>query len=57
MVTYELREKDGGTEFDLIITDAIEGSKLHKEMLSAQSFFFPTSGPWRKPESPHSRAA
>lgn len=38
VVTYELREKDGGTEFDLIITEAIEGSKLHKEMLSAQSF-------------------
>ena len=38
VVTYELREKDGGTEFDLIITEAIEGTKLHKEMLSAQSF-------------------
>ncbi|KIN62509.1 Activator of Hsp90 ATPase 1 family protein [Sulfitobacter noctilucicola] len=38
VVTYELREKDGGTEFDLIITEAIEGSKLHKEMLSAQGF-------------------
>lgn len=37
-VTYELREKDGGTEFDLIISDAIEGSKLHKEMLGAQGF-------------------
>jgi len=38
VVTYELREKDGGTEFDLIITQAVEGSKLHKEMLSAQGF-------------------
>lgn len=38
VVTYELREKDGGTEFDLIITEAIEGSKLHKEMLGAQKF-------------------
>jgi len=38
VVTYELREKDGGTEFDLIIDKAIEGSKLHKEMLGAQSF-------------------
>lgn len=38
VVTYELREKDGGTEFDLIITEAIEGTKLHKEMLSAQGF-------------------
>ncbi|MEM9938458.1 MAG: SRPBCC domain-containing protein [Pseudomonadota bacterium] len=37
-VTYELREKDGGTEFDLIIENAIEGSKLHKEMLGAQDF-------------------
>ncbi|MEO0818676.1 MAG: SRPBCC domain-containing protein [Pseudomonadota bacterium] len=38
VVTYELREKDGGTEFDLIIDQAIEGSKLHKEMISAQGF-------------------
>ncbi|MGC1503347.1 MAG: SRPBCC domain-containing protein [Sulfitobacter sp.] len=38
VVTYELREKDGGTEFDLIITEAVAGSKLHKEMLSAQGF-------------------
>ena len=38
VVTYELREKDGGTEFDLIITEAIEGSKLHKQMLSGQKF-------------------
>lgn len=37
-VTYELREKDGGTEFDLIITNAVEGSKLRKEMLGAQGF-------------------
>ena len=37
-VTYELEEKDGGTEFSLIITDAIDGSKLHKEMLSGQSY-------------------
>ena len=37
-VTYELREKDGGTEFDLIIEGAIEGSKLHKQMLGAQDF-------------------
>lgn len=37
-VTYELREKDGGTEFDLIIENAIEGSKLHKEMLGSQGF-------------------
>ena len=38
MVTYELRGKHGGTEFDLIIENAIEGSKLHKEMLGAQGF-------------------
>ncbi len=37
-VTYELAEKDGGTEFSLIIEEAIEGSKLHKEMLDAQGF-------------------
>ncbi|MEM1035422.1 MAG: SRPBCC domain-containing protein [Pseudomonadota bacterium] len=37
-VTYELREKDGGTEFDLIIEEAIEGSKLHKDMIGAQGF-------------------
>ena len=37
-VTYALREKDGGTEFDLIIEDAIAGSKLHKEMIGAQGF-------------------
>ncbi|MEM7494058.1 MAG: SRPBCC domain-containing protein [Pseudomonadota bacterium] len=37
-VTYELREKGGGTEFDLIIEEAIEGSKLHKEMIGAQGF-------------------
>jgi len=37
-VTYELREKEGGTEFDLIIENAIVGSKLQKEMLGAQGF-------------------
>lgn len=37
-VTYELREKDAGTEFDLIIDNAIVGSKLLKEMKSAQGF-------------------
>lgn len=38
MVTYELREKDGGTEFDLIIENAIEGSELHTQMIGAQDF-------------------
>lgn len=38
VVTYELVEKDGGTEFSLIITEAIEGTKLYKEMLGAQGF-------------------
>lgn len=38
VVTYALRAKDGGTEFDLIITEAVEGSKLRKEMLGAQGF-------------------
>lgn len=37
-VTYELREKNGGTEFDLIIEGAIEGSDLHKQMIGAQDF-------------------
>lgn len=37
-VTYELAEKDGGTEFSLIITDAVAGSKLHKEMVGAQGY-------------------
>jgi len=37
-VTYELKEKDGGTDFSLIIENAIEGSKLHKNMLSSQGF-------------------
>lgn len=37
-VTYELREKNGGTEFDLIIDNAIQGSKLLKEMIGAQGF-------------------
>ena len=37
-VTYELREKDGGTEFDLIITEMIAGSELRKQMLGAQGF-------------------
>ncbi len=37
-VTYELREKDGGTEFDLIIENAVAGSKLHKEMMGARGF-------------------
>ncbi len=37
-VTYELTEKDGGTEFNLIIENAAVGSKLLKEMKSAQGF-------------------
>jgi len=37
-VTYKLTEKDGGTEFDLIIENAVEGSKLLKEMKGAQGF-------------------
>ena len=38
VVTYELEEVEGGTQFSLIITEAIEGSKLLKEMLGAQKF-------------------
>ena len=37
-VTYELREKEGGTEFDLIIERAIEGSDLHKQMIGGQDY-------------------
>lgn len=37
-VTYRLSEKDGGTEFELTIENAIEGGKLFKEMVGAQSF-------------------
>lgn len=38
IVTYELREKDGGTEFDLIIENAIDGSDLHKQMVGGQTY-------------------
>ncbi len=37
-VTYELREKDGGTEFELRIDNLVPGSKLAKEMVSSQGF-------------------
>lgn len=37
-VTYELVEKDGGTEFSLTIENAVEGGKLFKQMASAQGF-------------------
>ena len=37
-VTYELIEKDGGTQFSLTIENAIEGGKLIKEMTGAQGF-------------------
>lgn len=37
-VTYELTEKDGGTEFCLTIENALEGGKLIKEMAGAQGF-------------------
>ena len=38
VVTYDLTPVEGGTEFSLTIDKAIEGSKLHKEMLGAQDF-------------------
>jgi uncharacterized protein YndB with AHSA1/START domain len=38
VITYELREKDGGTEFDLIIDKAIVGSKLLKEATGGQGY-------------------
>ncbi len=37
-VTYELVEKDGGTEFTLTIEGALEGGTLIKEMAGAQGF-------------------
>lgn len=37
-VTYTLTEQDGGTQFELMIEDAVEGSKLLKEMKGAQGF-------------------
>ncbi len=37
-VTYKLTEIDGGTNFELIIENAIEGGKLGKEMVSSQGF-------------------
>jgi len=37
-VTYTLTEKDGGTEFELRIDGMVPGSKLAKEMMSAQGF-------------------
>lgn len=37
-VTYQLLEKDGGTEFTLTIEGALEGGKLIKEMAGAQGF-------------------
>ena len=37
-VTYTLTEKEGGTEFELRIDDMVPGSKLAKEMISAQGF-------------------
>lgn len=37
-VTYRLTEVDGGTDFELVIEQCIEGSKLHKSMVSSQGF-------------------
>ena len=37
-VTYTLREKDGGTEFELRIDNLVPGSKLAKQMISGQGF-------------------
>ncbi len=37
-VTYRLTPSEGGTQFDLIIENAVEGSKLFKEMKGAQGF-------------------
>lgn len=38
IVTYKLSEQDGGTDFELVIENAVADSKLEKEMLSAQGF-------------------
>ncbi len=37
-VTYNLREKDGGTEFELVIENAVEGSELLKQMKGGQRY-------------------
>ena len=37
-VTYSLTEKDGGTEFELIIENAVAGSELLKQMIGGQKF-------------------
>lgn len=37
-VTYNLSEENGGTAFELVIENAVEGSKLLKEMKGAQAF-------------------
>lgn len=37
-VTYRLTPANGGTDFELVIDRSVPGSKLEKEMLSAQSF-------------------
>ena len=37
-ITYTLTEKEGGTEFELMIENAVEGSKLFKEVKGGQAF-------------------
>ncbi len=37
-IVYELSEVEGGTQFDLVIENAVPGSKLEKEMVGAQEF-------------------
>lgn len=37
-VTYTLKEVAGGTEFELMIEEALDGGKLNKEMVGAQNF-------------------
>ncbi|MBV7410041.1 SRPBCC domain-containing protein [Maritimibacter sp. DP1N21-5] len=37
-IIYELTEVAGGTQFDLIIENAVAGSKLEKQMVSGQTY-------------------
>lgn len=37
-ITYELNEIEGGTQFDLVIENAVAGSKLEKQMVGGQKY-------------------
>lgn len=37
-IVYELTEVEGGTQFDLVIENAVPGSKLEKQMVGGQKY-------------------